>query len=97
MDRAAWSELTDPETVARRAAGRRHYNAMRQLRRELRRLELLERTPSLGLLMTRTGVQKRLAAELGVSPSTISRDVKAILLSYRPCPLCGHWMPRAPR
>ncbi len=97
MDRAAWAAPTDPETVARRAAGRRRYNAMRQFWRELRRLELLERCPSLLALISRTGVQKRLAAELGVSPSTISRDVKAILLSYRPCPLCGHWMPRAPR
>ncbi len=96
MDRVAWSELTDPEIVARRAGGRRRYNAVRQFQRDLRRRALLERCPSLLALISRTGAQQRLAAELGVSPSTLSRDVRAILAAYRPCPLCGHWMPRDP-
>lgn len=94
MDRVAWSELTDAEIVARRAGGRRRYNTVRQFRRDLRWRALLERCPSLLALVSHTGMQQRLAAELGVHPSTMAREVKASLLSYRPCPLCGHWVPR---
>ncbi|HZU05713.1 MAG TPA: hypothetical protein VFB73_07065 [Chloroflexota bacterium] len=94
MDRVQWAAWTDPEIVKRRAGGRKHYNAMRRLQRDLRRLEILERSPLLLTLLSKSGAQQRLAAALGVHLSTISRDVAAILAAYRPCPLCGHWMPR---
>jgi biotin operon repressor len=80
--------------VARRAAGRRHYNAVRNFRQFWRRMLILRMSPNLGALIRRSGEQKRLAADLGVSRSTICRDVKAILEMGYPCPTCGHFRPR---
>jgi hypothetical protein len=35
------------------------------------------------------GTVRAIARELGVNPSTICRDIKALLLLVRPCPHCG--------
>jgi hypothetical protein len=35
------------------------------------------------------GVPARIAGELGVTQATISRDVKFLMETYRPCPVCG--------
>jgi IS30 family transposase len=67
-----WTTRTDRETVCKRAAGRRHYNAWRQFCASERRLRVEE---MLHELRSKRGSQKRIAALLGVSESTISRDV----------------------
>ena len=86
-----WGSPTSWDEVCRRAAGRRRYHAIRRLQRDLRRQEVLERLVRYGL---GHGVQARIGRELGVSEATVSRDVKALLLSHAPCPCCGTVVPR---
>jgi hypothetical protein len=85
---AAWTAETTPEAAARRAGGRRHYNAWRQHLAFYRRVKLSRLLFAKGKLFER-GNQARLARELGVSRATICRDVRAILAWGHPCPCCG--------
>ena len=88
--RNPWSDRTDPETVARRVAGRRHYNAVRTFRAALRRREVA------ALLLDGLS-QSDIARQLGVHRSTICRDVAALCelaKRERVCPLCGSVGPR---
>jgi hypothetical protein len=79
---------TDAE-VAARAAGRRRYNSVRRSRAQLRRIEVLKLIGVYGGL--HRGVQASIARTLGVSPATISRDLRGHLAPDRLewCPLCG--------
>src|SRR5215211_6959729 len=90
--REEWSALTSDDEAHRRAGGRRGYNMWRQSMALYRRMKLMQIVAGNGIsLWKRNGAQKMLARALGVSPSTISRDVAAILSEYRPgkpCPLC---------
>jgi hypothetical protein len=87
-----WSEWTSDKEAYRRAGGRRAHNAWRQsmaLYRQMRLMEIIARNRV--DLWSRNGAQKRLARALGVSKSTISRDIKAIFSEYqlgKPCSLC---------
>jgi DNA-binding transcriptional MocR family regulator len=68
-----WSAPTDYDLVCRRAAGRRRYNAKRQAEAHKRfKIVLAVTFPTEG---HKRGAQAQLARELGVSRSTISRDV----------------------
>lgn len=67
-----WTTPTDRETVCKRAGGRRHYNSWRQFCALERRVRVEELLHELG---SKRGSQKKIAALLGVSESTISRDV----------------------
>jgi hypothetical protein len=92
MNRESWARPTTHEEVVRRAAGRRHYNAVRQARAEQRRQKVLDLARNWGVSLVEPGVQGALARQLGVHRSTISRDVAAILggvTVWRPCPACG--------
>ena len=71
---AAWTAETTPEAAARRAGGRRHYNAVRCFARILRRVEVMRRMTCQGTLF-RHGFQTELARELGVSRATIPCSV----------------------
>jgi hypothetical protein len=86
-----WAAPTDRETVCRRAAGRRHYNAVRSSRRLERRLKvarlLLKYSRQAGLGSSR-GIYARVARELGVHRGTISRDVRSIQEDWRRARLC---------
>ena len=84
--RNTWSTPTDFDTVCRRAAGRRRYNAVRQFRAAYRQVEVIRLLRQYGLFTH--GTQARIARELGVSRATICRDVAAILASTYPCPHC---------
>jgi hypothetical protein len=118
MDRKSWSAPTDPETAARRNAGRRRHNATRRMRAENRRYHvaamlayLLEQDLAtgahrpLGSGLFGWGIQTEIANALGVHRSTISRDLRTLLLrsqEFRSCPGCGrvvmrHPTPRWPR
>jgi hypothetical protein len=93
MTRKSWSAPTDTAEVWGRAGGRRRYNRLRQDLAAFRRIEVLRlaRTNEDGWLLAR-GFQAAAARRFGVSPATISRDVKAILqLCYEQdtCPRCG--------
>jgi transcriptional antiterminator len=87
MDAETWSERTDFNAVCRRAGGRRGYNYRRQFCAEYRRLQLSQLWDKNPPLMR--GMQSRLAEELGVSRSTISRDLKRLRRRTRPCHTCG--------
>jgi len=86
-----WQARVSEDEAHRRAAGRRHYNAVRQFRARLRRREVLR---LLGAFGWGYGVQARIAATLGVHPATISRDLAQLLPLYRECPACGGLRPR---
>jgi hypothetical protein len=80
-----WGAPTTWDEVCRRAAGRAKYHALRRVQRAVRRKKVLRR---LRRYKAVPGVQARIARELGVSEATISRDVKALLDTHVPCPLC---------
>jgi hypothetical protein len=67
-----------PDEINRRAGGRRRYNKLRQGERFMRRL-LIDLRMRADPQCHRRGWCADLARELGVSRSTISRDVWSIL------------------
>ena len=85
--REAWSASTSTDEAHRRVAGRRQYNATRQLRAIMRRAEVIGLLDQLGY---GHGVQVVIARRLGVSAATVSRDVARILAAPRRCPRCGY-------
>jgi hypothetical protein len=89
VQRSSWGESVSTDEAHARFAGRRRYNAVRQLHATLRRHQFAELLQAAGGISP--GVQARIAAHLGVSRATISRDVRAILrgLPSPTCPCCG--------
>ena len=81
MDRGDWAGYTTETAMQRRAGGRRHYNAVRRFRAELRRRQLA------ALLLADEGgwwgQQARMARALGVSEATISRDLAWMHAAWR--------------
>jgi hypothetical protein len=70
------------DDVARRAGGRRHYNAIRPLRATMRRQQVISLLRAHGWSY---GSQRRVAATLGVSSATVCRDIEALRAGwYRP-------------
>ncbi|HEY7309551.1 MAG TPA: hypothetical protein VH643_09350 [Gemmataceae bacterium] len=84
----AWFETIDTGTAYRRAGGRSHYNSVRRFQAAIRRRELARLLCVQGGLTAR-GMQTRLARQLGVSRSTVCRDVAWLLRQARPCRCCG--------
>jgi hypothetical protein len=72
-----WGTPAGWDEVCRRAAGRRRYNHGRRFLRNVRRAQLLRWPAVLGPDQPR-GLQAALARRLGVSPATVSRDLKAV-------------------
>lgn len=66
-----WSARVSNDEAARRAAGRRSYNAVRKLIMEMRRVDVVK-------LMLEGHSTTEMAAILEVSPRSIRRDVAAI-------------------
>jgi hypothetical protein len=87
VSRSEWSRSTSSDEAQRRASGRRQYNSVRHVRAIVRRQEVAVLLDQLGY---GHGVQVVIARRLGVSPSTISRDVAAILAAPQRCPRCGY-------
>lgn len=99
--REGWAASVSDGEAARRAGGRRAYNAWRRMMAEYRRYRLVGLAAEARLALWSRGTQTTLAARLGVSRSTISRGVAAITKACRPgapCPVCGcavrHLWPR---
>jgi hypothetical protein len=95
-----WTAPTSPAEAARRAGGRRHYNRWRQTVALIRRMKvsrlLRDRYSDAHfgggkVRQFRWGAVKAIATELGVSPSTICRDLKELLRVGRPCSECGRF------
>ena len=72
-----WSAWTNPDEAARRAAGRRQYNAHRRLLAALRRRELVRMIVESDALPFGSGAEY--ARRLGVSRSTVCRDLARLL------------------
>jgi predicted DNA-binding transcriptional regulator YafY len=76
--------ILSQDEVERRASGRRHFNRLRQFRALERQGQVMQ------LLAQGIRTQQAIARQLGVHPSTISRDMQALqALSLRRCPTCG--------
>ncbi len=72
-----WSDSVPDQEAWRRASGRRHYNAWRRLKAEYRRFQLVGLARQLPWsFWGRNGAE--LARRLGVSRSTICRDMKVL-------------------
>ena len=71
-----WSEYVSFDATCRRAGGRRHYNAGRQLQVLLRRNQVAK---LFGVYGFEHGAQAAIARQLGVHRSTICRDISALL------------------
>lgn len=88
-----WSDSTDPETAARRAGGRRRYNAWRRMTALFRGMRLMEIAIAENLSPWSRGFQSAMAERFGVHRSTICRDMKSALQDARKrdcCPVCGN-------
>jgi len=88
-----WSTPITNEQAARRAGGRRAYNAQRQLDALVRRSAVEKAWCEMALAegpMTR-GLQARLAERFGVSATTICRDLAFVQEGWArvACPTCG--------
>lgn len=85
-----WTTPTTNIEANRRAGGRAAYNAHRSQMATLRRISVMEGLQRYG---TGRGVRARLATELGVHPSTLTRDVQILFRAERrPCPTCGTYV-----
>lgn len=87
-----WSNPTDWETVCKRNRGRRRYNILRKFKQSHRRMQVAELLAKYGL--TTHGSYARIARELGVHKSVVTRDVQALLHTQTACPTCGSLVPR---
>jgi hypothetical protein len=72
-----WSAPTSWDEVCKRNAGRRHYNSVRSFRRAFRRKQVADLLCRYGMIDR--GVCARIARELGVHRSVITRDVQSLL------------------
>ena len=72
----SWTRVVPHDQATRRAAGRRQINAQRHREAERRRDVVVRMVGVYGL---EHGVRQRIANELGVHRSTISRDIRAVL------------------
>jgi len=91
----SWSAPVSDAEAARRAGGRRRYNALRHDRAVARQAEIVRRWQQSTLFGGPNplgyGGKTRLAREFNVAPATIRRDVTAIRECFGrlACPLCS--------
>ncbi len=87
---SSWSTFTSTSEVRRRAGGRTKYNAVRTFKADMRRVEVEKRFAEYGFVR---GAQARIARELKVHRSTVSRDVRRLWAPVgETCPTCERWM-----
>ena len=75
-----WTKVVSHDEAARRAAGRRRINAQRHREAERRRDLVVRLVMVYGL---EHGVRQKIADQLGVHRSTISRDIQASIYAPR--------------
>ena len=87
-----WSTRVPDNVAFRRAGGRRYVNAYRQFLAALRRSEILAILQRTGMDLRARGTRAELARRLGVSRTTIGRDIDRIFCDaaeHARCPACG--------
>lgn len=87
-----WGDPTCWDEVCRRAAGRKRYNKARGLLQWVRRVRVAELLDRHGWFTY--GTKARIADELRVSRSVITRDVQFFRQLNCHCPTCGSRVPR---
>jgi len=94
MNREAWRQRTDSETVNRRAAGRKKYNQRRQRERAARRNQMRSAIHTLGY---KAWTLEALAQRFNVSLATVCRDLAAMNIDLsrlrRRYEATPHWLP----
>lgn len=91
---STWSSPISTSEANRRAGGRRHYNSMRQFTASNRAFKVLHLLEEYNFVH---GARARIARELGVHPSTITRDLRKVLNPDGvSCPNCDRWMSYKP-
>lgn len=83
-----WSDRTTDAEAFSRASGRRYYNSIRKFNAQLRLADVVKLLKKYGM---GHGAQTAIAKELGVSRSTICRDMATILeesYSHYDCRRC---------
>jgi DNA invertase Pin-like site-specific DNA recombinase len=87
---SSWSAPTSTSEAHRRAGGRRKYNSVRRFRADMRRVEVQKLFAEYGFAH---GARSRIARELNVHRSTVSRDVRKLWAPEgETCPTCERWM-----
>jgi hypothetical protein len=89
MDRKSWSAPVTAAEASRRARGRRAYNLVRQWRQLKRRAKVDELWHSRVTAQNYRRLGAQIARELGVSRSTVCRDLqwlRWVLFNERPLP-----------
>jgi DNA invertase Pin-like site-specific DNA recombinase len=87
---SSWSAPTSGSEVHRRAAGRTKYNSVRRFKADLRRVEVQKLFAQYGFAR---GARARIARELGVDRSTVSRDIRRLWApDGETCPTCERMM-----
>lgn len=88
---SAWSAHISTAEAHRRASGRRKYNALRQFNGDLRRVVVGRLLTEYGFVR---GTNARIAKDLGVHASTVTRDLRRILNpdDGKKCSTCDRWM-----
>jgi hypothetical protein len=84
-----WGAPTSADEASRRAGGRRRYNNWRKLIRDLRRAQVWRLLGDYPIF--HRGKVMAIAREFKVHPSTICRDIKALMRRMRCCPKCGQF------
>lgn len=89
----SWKKPTSPDEAARRAAGRRRFNAERQALAKKRRDEIKELIGEKGIVLCGIGYGRgkgaMLANHFGVDRSTVSRDLAALMVEWRTAHVCA--------
>jgi len=78
-----WSKPVSAEEAARRAGGRRAYNRLRKWRRLMRRVKVCELWWDQLTVKNYRRLKAKIARQLGVSRSTICRDIAAMNRAQR--------------
>ena|SRR5436190_1482621 len=86
-----WSAPISHDEVCRRAGGRNRYNAWRRFVALDRRIFQVAPLLKGRWFLHIPGLQAKIAREIGVSESTISRDIQALKRTGEFCQTCGSY------
>ena len=86
-----WTDATTAEEAAKRAAGRRRFNRWRQLLATQRLGLIVDILTRNGWTGREWGIRAKIARELGVSRSTVARDMQHVERSLVDASYAAEW------